>query len=158
MVRMVKNRKNKQAGIALLDVVLALVVVGIVVGVIYNMGASAKLSVAQKQVKEETKGFFPVAISNCLSRTRGDLSSCNAATIITRSISPLVSTTTPCGDTWSAVATAPSVVVTYPIDQCGDNADRDAFGVALAADLNPEVKINASYSSSSNDLTITYLR
>ena len=154
----IANKNNKQSGIALLDVVVALVIVGIIISVVYSVSTSAKSSLSQKQVTEEVKGFFPVAVGNCLSRKRGDLSHCDTATIITASISPLSSTATPCGDVWSAVATAPSIVVTYPLDQCGANTDRDAFGASLAADLNPEVKINASYDAASDELTITYLR
>ena len=149
------KNNNKQKGFSLIELILALAIISVLAVVVYNMGASSSGSIAHSQVKEETKAFFPIAVKNCLSRVRGDLSGCTASKIQTISISPLTSTTTPCGDTWSVTSTAPSIVVVYPLDQCIDN---DSFGADLATDLSVFHKISAVYDNSTNDLTITYNR
>ncbi len=153
------DRKQKQTmiqrGFSLIEVIIVLAAVAVLATVVYNMGDSARGATAHAQVREETKGFFTTGVRNCLTRVRGDLSTCNAARLTTVSISPLTSTATPCGDTWSAVATAPSVVVTYPLDECVDN---DSFGTDLATDLSILHKVTATYDTTTDDLIITYSR
>lgn len=146
---------NKQAGLALADLIMYLVGVAALTVVALAMFGDTKGKISHSGVKEEVSVFFPVAVQSCLNRTRNDLSGCTAAKITTVSISPLSSTTTACGDTWSVVASAASVVLTYPLDGCIDN---DSFGGELETELTALHKISAAYSESTDDLSVTYSR
>ena len=144
------NTIKKQSGYTLVELGLVLIVILILGGVIYASFTALYNSAKDQQVETEILQFN-LALHRCLDRDRTSLSACNEAKI--QLYSGLTSTTTACGDTWSATPAANNVVFTYPLGRCEDS---DGLGASLESKINQLPNVSATYAT--NNLVITGTR
>lgn len=144
------NTLKKQGGYTLVELGLVLIVILILGGVIYA-SFTALYNSAKDQAVETEILQFNLALHRCLDRDRTSLSACNNDKIIL--YSGLTSTSTACGDTWSAAASANNVAFTYPLSSC---EDPDGLGASLASKIDPLPNVSATYAT--NNLVITGTR
>jgi type II secretory pathway pseudopilin PulG len=141
------NPLKKQGGYTLVELGLVLIVILILGGVIYA-SFTALYNSAKDQAVETEILQFNLALHRCISRNNLDLSTCNNNKIIL--YSGLTSTTTACGDTWSATPTINDVVFTYPLNSCEDS---DGLGDSLVKKIDLLPNVFATYTT--NNLVIT---
>ncbi len=139
------NTLKKQGGYTLVELSLVLIVILLLGGGIFSSFTALYNSAKDQQVEEEVLQFG-VALQRCVSRDSTSLAICDEAKI--QLYSGLTSTTTACGDTWSAVTARKDVTITYPLSKC---EDFDSLGDSLAIKMNLP---NASASYVSPNLTI----
>jgi Tfp pilus assembly protein PilE len=144
------NTLKKQDGYTLVELGLVLIVILILGGVIYASFTALYNSAKDQQVETEILQFN-LALHRCISRNNLDLSTCTNDKIIL--YSGLTSTSTACGDTWSAAASADNVAFTYPLTSCEDS---NGLGDSLAQKINQLPKVSATYAT--NNLVITGTR
>jgi type II secretory pathway pseudopilin PulG len=143
------NTLKKQGGYTLVELGLVLIVILILGGVIYASFTALYNSAKDQQVEKEILQFN-LALHRCLDRDRESLSTCTNDKIIL--YSGLTSTSTACGDTWSAAASANNVAFTYPLTKCEDS---DGLGASLENKINKLPKVSAVYTTGTNSLVVT---
>jgi type II secretory pathway pseudopilin PulG len=141
------NTLKKQGGYTLVELGLVLIVILILGGVIYA-SFTALYNSAKDQAVETEILQFNLALHRCLDRDRTTLDNCTEAKI--QLYSGLTSTTTACGDTWSATPTINDVVFTYPLSSCEDS---DGLGDSLVKKIDLLPNVSATYAT--NNLVIT---
>jgi type II secretory pathway pseudopilin PulG len=144
------NTLKKQGGYTLVELGLVLIVILILGGVIYASFTALYNSAKDQEVEKEILQFN-LALHRCLDRDRTSLSTCSEAKI--QLYSGLTSTTTACGDTWSAAPAADNVAFTYPLGRCEDS---DGLGASLAQKINQLPNVSATYAT--NNLVVTGTR
>ena len=144
------NTLKKQGGYTLVELGLVLIVILILGGVIYASFTAIYNSAKDQQVEKEILQFN-LALHRCLDRDRTSLTDCNENKI--KLYSGLTSTTTACGDTWSATSAADNVAFTYPLGSCEDS---DGLGASLESKINELPNVSAAYAS--NSLVVTGTR
>ena len=144
------NPLKKQGGYTLVELGLVLIVILILGGVIYASFTALYNSAKDQQVETEILQFN-LALHRCLDRNNANLSACNNDKIIL--YSGLTSTSTACGDTWSAAASVDNVAFTYPLTSCEDS---QGLGDSLAQKINQLPKVSATYAT--NNLVVTGTR
>jgi type II secretory pathway pseudopilin PulG len=135
------NPLKKQGGYTLVELGLVLIVILILGGVIYA-SFTALYNSAKDQAVETEILQFNLALHRCLDRDRTSLSACDGDKILL--YSGLTSTTTACGDTWSAAPAVDNVVFTYPLTKCEDS---DGLGASLERKIDQLPNVSAAYAS-----------
>lgn len=143
---------SKQAGYTLVELGLVLIIILILGGVVYAAFTAIYNSAKDQQVEKEVLQFN-LALHRCLDRDPSSLSLCGDDKV--QLYSGLTSTTTACGDTWSAAPTQDSVVFNYPLSSCEDS---DGLGASLESKINQLPNVGALYGASSQELVITGVR
>lgn len=146
------NTINKQAGYTLVELGLVLIVILILGGVIYASFTALYNSAKDQQVEQEVLQFN-LALHRCLDRDPSSLSLCGDDKV--QLYSGLTSTTTACGDTWSAVPTTDNVAFTYPLSSCEDS---QGLGDSLVLKIDKLPNVGAVYSAGTQELVITGVR
>jgi len=143
------NTINKQAGYTLVELGLVLIIMLILGGVIYASFTALYNSTKDQQVETEILQFN-LALHRCLDRDPSSLNTCNGDKI--QLYSGLTSTTTACGDSWSATPNQDNVAFNYPLASCEDS---DGLGSSLEQKINQLPNVDAVYSVGTKELVIT---
>jgi len=150
------HKNKKQSGFSIVELSIVLAIIAAAVAVILFSGSKMFGEAKKTAVLNDTAVAIPAAISICSSIHRGDLSSCNKDSLMRKA--PTLETETACGDSWTIVASSTKVVLTYPLDSCESKDNIGNEVVEYVKELPRIDATNTSYTSSSSDLKITYLR